>query len=294
MSQPETISGLASTAGRARVVVIGNEKGGTGKSTTAMHLIVGALREGLRVASIDLDSGQASLTRYITNRQDFAAANKVPLLVPQHHRIVLSDADSRADAARDDIARLSDTLVGFSKDYEVIFVDCPAGDAVVSRGAIAFADTLVTPVNDSFIDLDLLVRLAGDPPKPKGPSRYSETVWEQRKLRASSGGNPIDWVVLRNRIASLSSRNQISVAAILDDLSRNIGFRIADGFGERVVYRELFVQGLTVLDLRDAGAGVTLSMSHLTARQEVRRLLDFIGLTDEGEAESPAENQAVP
>ena len=146
----------------------------------------------------------------------------------------------------------------------------------------------MTPVNDSFVDLDLLVRLEGDPPQQKGPSRYSEAVWEQRKVRARSGGNPIDWVVLRNRIASLSSRNQISVAEILQDLSRNIGFRIADGFGERVVYRELFVQGLTVLDLRDVGPGVTLSMSHLAARQEVYRLLDFIGLVDRSETETRA------
>lgn len=286
LSEPETISNLAVITGRARVVVIGNEKGGTGKSTTAMHLIVGAMREGARVASIDLDSGQASLTRYITNRQAFAEDRGVSLVVPEHHRIVLSDADSRADAAMEDIGRLSDELMRLSENYDVIFVDSPAGDAAVARGAIAFADTLVTPVNDSFIDLDLLVRLEGEPPQTKGPSRYSEAVWEQRKVRARSGGDPIDWVVLRNRIASLSSRNQVSVAAILDDLSRNIGFRISDGFGERVVYRELFVQGLTVLDLRDVGSGVALSMSHLAARQEVRRLLEFIGLAGQFESEN--------
>ncbi len=288
LSQPESIANLATITGRARVVVIGNEKGGTGKSTTAMHLIVGAMREGARVSSIDLDSGQASLTRYVTNRRAFAEEHGVSLVVPEHHRIVLSDADSRADAAKEDIGRLSDELMRLSENCDVIFVDSPAGDAAVARGAIAFADTLVTPVNDSFIDLDLLVRLEGDPPQPKGPSRYSEAVWEQRKIRARSGGNPIDWVVLRNRIASLSSRNQISVAEILDDLSRNIGFRIADGFGERVVYRELFVQGLTVLDLRDVGEGVSLSMSHLAARQEVRRLLDFIGLAGQLESENRA------
>ncbi len=288
LSQPESIADLATITGRARVVVIGNEKGGTGKSTTAMHLIVGAMREGARVASIDLDAGQASLTRYITNRQAFAKEHGVPLVVPEHHRIVLSDADSRADAAKEDIGRLSDELMRASENCDVIFVDCPGGDAAVARGAIAFADTLVTPVNDSFIDLDLLVRLEGEPPQPKGPSRYSEAVWEQRKVRARSGGNPIDWVVLRNRIASLSSRNQVSVAKILQDLSRNIGFRIADGFGERVIYRELFVQGLTVLDLRDVGSGVTLSMSHLAARQEVYRLLDFIELVGRFETQTRA------
>jgi chromosome partitioning protein len=288
LNQPESIADLATITGRARVVVIGNEKGGTGKSTTAMHLIVGAMREGARVASIDLDSGQASLTRYITNRQAFASEHGVPLVVPEHHRIVLSDADSRSGAAKEDIGRLSDALMRASENRDVVFVDCPAGDAAVARGAIAFADTLVTPVNDSFIDLDLLVRLEGDPPRPKGPSRYAEAVWEQRKVRARSGGNPIDWVVLRNRIASLSSRNEVSVAEVLQELSRNIGFRIADGFGERVVYRELFVQGLTVLDLRDAGSGVTLSMSHLAARQEVYRLLDFIGLAGRSESENRA------
>ena len=288
LSQPDSISDLATITGRARVVVIGNEKGGTGKSTTAMHLIVGAMREGARVASIDLDSGQASLTRYVTNRQTFAEEHRVSLVVPEHHRIVLSTSDSRTDAAKEDLERLSDELMRLSENYDVIFVDSPAGDSAVARGAMAFADTLVTPVNDSFIDLDLLVRLEGDPPQPIGPSRYSEAVWEQRKVRARSGGDPIDWVVLRNRIASLSSRNQVSVAEILDELSQSIGFRIADGFGERVVYRELFVQGLTVLDLREVGAGVSLSMSHLAARQEVRRLLDFIGLAGQFESEDRA------
>ncbi|MBM3566952.1 MAG: ATPase, partial [Alphaproteobacteria bacterium] len=55
-------------AKRAHVIVLGNEKGGSGKSTTAMHLIAACLRDGRSVASIDLDARQGTLTRYLSNR----------------------------------------------------------------------------------------------------------------------------------------------------------------------------------------------------------------------------------
>lgn len=264
--------------GRGRIVVIGNEKGGTGKSTTAMHLAVGALREGLRVKSVDLDAGQASFSRYVGNRVSFADEHGVPLVAPDHHPLLPSEADSKSESETEDRERLGQLLVRLAADCDVVVVDCPGSDTILARNAIPFADTLVTPINDSFVDLDLLAKFDGDPPAPVGPSRYSETVWEARKERARRGGAAIDWVVLRNRVSSLPSRNQRSVEAVLDNMSPRFGFRVSEGFRERVVFRELFLQGLTVLDLREEGSGVTLNMSHVAARQEVRRLLDFIGL----------------
>ena len=263
---------------RGRIVVIGNEKGGTGKSTTAMHLAVGALREGLRVSSVDLDAGQASFSRYVGNRVSFAGEHDVTLIAPDHHPLPPSETDSKAEAEVDDRERLGQLLVRLAADSDVVVVDCPGSDTILARNAIPFADTLVTPINDSFVDLDLLAKFEGDPPTPIGPSRYSETVWEARKERARRGGAAIDWIILRNRVSSLPSRNQRSVEAVLENMSPRFGFRVSEGFRERVVFRELFLQGLTVLDLREEGSGVTLNMSHVAARQEVRRLLDFIGL----------------
>ena len=280
MSHPGSVSGPARAEGRTRVVVLGNEKGGTGKSTTAMHLIIGAMREGARVGSIDLDSGQASLSRYIANRREFADENGIALIMPEHHRLVLSLDDSRSRAGEEDRGRLIREIKRLSQTNDIVFIDTPGGDTDIGRTAIRFADTLVTPINDSLIDLDLIARLEGDPPEPVGPSRFSEKVWEARKERASDGMGPIDWVVLRNRVSTLASRNRQAIEAALDELSGRFGFRVATGFGERVVFRELFLQGLTVLDLRESGTNVPLNMSHIAARREVRRLLEFTGLAD--------------
>ena len=74
---------------------------------------------------------------------------------------------------------------------------------------------------------------------------------------------------------------------IVDKLAARIRFRVAPGFGERVIYRELFLKGLTLLDLREKGVGIALSMSHMAARQEVRALLEIIGFT-------PADGEELP
>jgi len=280
VSHPGSLNGPVRVKGRAKVVVLGNEKGGTGKSTTAMHLIIGAMREGARVGSIDLDSGQASLSRYIANRRDFAEENGVSLIMPEHHRLVLSQDDSRAQASKEDHGRLTREIKRLSQSNDVVVIDTPGGDTDIGRTALRYADALVTPINDSLIDLDLIARLEGDPPEPVGPSRFSEKVWEARKRRASDGMDTIDWVVLRNRVSTLASRNRQAIEAALDDLCARFGFRVALGFGERVVFRELFLQGLTVLDLRESGTNVPLNMSHIAARREVRRLLEFVGLVD--------------
>ena len=256
-----------SGSGPGTVIVLGNEKGGTGKSTTAMHLIVALLRGGNSVASVDLDSHQGTLTRYIENRRNFAGSEGLRLQLPEHHRVAGGEAEiSEADALIDRLAAAHDYVV----------LDCPGTDNALARHAISRADILITPVNDSFIDLDLLARIGGTPPRVLGPSVYSQTVWEGRQRRAMNGGRPIDWIVLRNRLSPLDSRNKKSVGLTLEELARRIGCRCLDGFHERVIFRQLFLQGLTVLDLREEGAGVALNMSHVAARQEIRRLADAV------------------
>jgi chromosome partitioning protein len=110
-------------------------------------------------------------------------------------------------------------------------------------------------------------------------------VWEQKKRRALTDGGSIDWIVMRNRLASLDARNKRRIGKLVEELARRIGFRLAPGFSERVVFRELFPRGLTLLDLADAGTALTLS--HVAARQELRGLLDVIGLPkpEEGEGQ---------
>ena len=264
--------------GKPHIIVLGNEKGGSGKSTTAMHLAVALLHDGYKVGSIDCDARQGSFTRYVENRRATAATMLVPLPMPRHIPVENSTADS-AIARRDDEAdRLSGALAELA-GCDFIVIDTPGSDTSLSRLAHTLADTLITPLNDSFLDLDLLGRIDGAGEKILKPSVYSEMVWDQRKQRAVNRGRPIDWIVMRNRLSSLDAKNKRDIGRLLEQLSRRIGFRIAPGFTERVIFRELFPRGLTLLDLSRRDAGITWRISHVAARQEVRELVAAVGLS---------------
>lgn len=258
-----------------RILVLGNEKGGSGKSTTAMHLVVALLRQGRSVGVVDLDARQGTLSRYVENRRAFMASEGVRLPLPELRQVLRSEAPTRAEAEAEERSGLEAALADLS-GCDMLVIDTPGSDSFLSRLGHTYADVLVSPMNDSFVDLDLLARIDREGRKILGPSVYSQMVWEQRQARARAGGRPIDWVVLRNRLSHLDARNKRDVARLLEQLARRIGFRLAPGFGERVIFRQLFPQGLTLLDLRQSGTDLT--MSHLAARQEVRALLSAIGL----------------
>ena len=262
-----------------RVIVLGNEKGGSGKSTTAMHVTVSLMKQGRKVGCIDLDARQGSLSRYVENRRSFMEETGLKLPLPEVRRIYRSENDVRSAAEAEDSEALDRALDELS-DCDSIVIDTPGSDNYLSRLGHAQADVLITPLNDSFLDLDLLARIDADGRRVLAPSIYSQMVWEQRQRRAKQGLAPIDWVVMRNRLSHVNARNKRDVGQLLEQLSRRIGFRLAPGFGERVIFRELFPKGLTLLDLREKGAGVRLNMSHLAARQEVRELFRAVGLED--------------
>lgn len=271
---------------RAHVIVIGNQKGGAGKSTVAMHLIVALMRMGKRTGALDLDVRQRSLTRYIENRARWIAKKGATLPAPQileinESRQRLLDAAEAEDEAgfRAALRRLSETC-----DY--IVIDSPGGDSHLSRLAHACADTLITPLNDSFVDFDLLGDVDPEAADIVRPSIYSEMVWDSRKRKAQNERTPIDWVVMRNRTSAsrIEAKNKQRVGDALKTLSSRIGFRLAPGLSERVIFRELFPQGLTLLDL-DTEAQGDMRMTHLAARQELRDLFITLKLPGlEGEA----------
>jgi len=260
----------------ARLIVMGNEKGGSGKSTTAMHLITALVRAGHAVGALDLDLRQKSLFRYLDNRQDYMRRHD--LVLPMPRRIVLeaSGLDSRAEAEAEDQARFQAALAELS-GCDFIVVDCPGSYSTYSRLAHAAADTLITPMNDSLVDFDMLARLEPATGAIRGPSVYAEMVWKARQARCAGGRRPTDWVVLRNRMTTLDARNKRRVAGALAELAQRIGFRLVPGFSERVVFRELFLSGLTLLDLRDSDPQA-MTMSNVAARQEVRELVRALDL----------------
>ncbi len=263
---------------RGHVVVLGNEKGGSGKSTTAMHLFVALARAGKSVGAIDLDLRQQSFFRYLENRRDYAERRGVALILPDTASPTPSSLPGRAEAEAEDRQRLRDLLETMRARCDFVIVDCPGSDSVFSQEAHSAADTLITPMNDSLIDFDLLARVDPASGRIKGPSVYAEMVWRGRQMRAQQGLAPIDWVVIRNRVAMLDARNKRRVGDMLSELSRRIGFRVAPGFSERVIFRELFLTGLTLLDIKSDSKLVTMSMSHVAARQEVRELVRSLAL----------------
>jgi chromosome partitioning protein len=254
----------------ARIIVFGNEKGGTGKSTAAFQVAIGLLRRGFRVATLDLDARQGTLSRYMANR---ALRDGAPM--PAHASVAQSPLNDSIQAAAADREALDAALTGFDNP-EFIVVDTPGSDTRISRMAHSSADTLVTPINDSFVDFDLLAKVDPKTRKILGPSIYAELVWERRKERAMAGGKPIDWIVMRNRLGHSEARNKREMGEALEELAKRIGFRTIAGFGERVIFRELFLAGLTLFDLGAAVGGPPLSMSHLAGRQEARGLIDAI------------------
>jgi len=258
------------------VIVLGNEKGGSGKSTTAMHLTVGLLRDGYRVGAIDLDARQATLAGYIAARETFVRTKGVALALPRVLTVERSEEDSRSAAEADERARFGAALDALSRDCEIIVIDCPGSDTFLSRLGHAQADTLVTPINDSFVDFAMLAKVDPDNRDVVHPSIYSEMVWQARKARFARDRGRIDWIVMRNRLGAVAARNKRDVGASLQTLARRIGFRTVKGFGERVIFRELFLQGLTLMDVREAGLGIALGMSHVAARAEVRALIGAI------------------
>ncbi|MSO92983.1 MAG: ATPase [Rhodospirillales bacterium] len=259
------------------VVVVGNEKGGSGKSTVAMHLAVGFLQSGRKVATVDLDTRQATLTRYVANRRLYTRAVGKDVLMPDHYGGEVTSDLTDPKGVKQASDRLVLLLEGARVNHDVVIVDTPGSDHVLSRLAHSYADTLVTPLNDSFIDLDVLAHVDGQRMQVMGPSHYTQMVIEQKQKRRERDGGTLEWIILRNRVSSLASRNTRDVDLALRDLAARVGFRVVPGFTERVIYRELFPIGVTILDLKDAADGKGLSLSHLAARQEVHALVASIG-----------------
>ncbi|WP_340107870.1 division plane positioning ATPase MipZ [Pikeienuella sp. HZG-20] len=259
---------------RAHVIVLGNEKGGSGKSTTAMHIFAALSRQGKRIGAMDLDLRQQSFFRYLDNRAAYAAKSGEALTTAERRDIKASRADNRRDAREIDDETFGTALEELQERCDFILIDCPGAHSYFAQLAHASADTLITPMNDSLIDFDLLAHVDPGTEKVLGPSVYSEMVWRARQLRAKAGLKSIDWIVTRNRMSNLQARNKRKVGGFLEDLSRRIGFRIAPGFSERVIFRELFLDGLTLMDQ----PGGAMSLSHVAARQEVRDLLKTLAL----------------
>lgn len=262
---------------RPHRIVFANEKGGTGKSTTAVHVAVALAYRGAKVAALDLDSRQRTMHRYFENRTETEVRRAIAL------------PSARCEVFRGrETAELEGALERLGAGMDFIVVDTPGRDDPLARHAATGADTLVTPMNDSFVDFDLIGQVDAETFKVRKLSFYAELIWETRKTRALQRRQEIDWVVVRNRTGHAEARNMQRIERALAELSKRAGFRVAKGLSERVIYRELFPSGLTLLDKGQLGE---LGTSHLVARQELRTLVAGLHLPDP--ARKPSELEAA-
>ena len=250
----------------AHHIVFANEKGGTGKSTTAVHVAIALAARGAKVACIDMDTRQRSMFRYLENRAATIKRRGVTLPIPD---FAVFDGGSQRS--------LELLTQQFESSHDFLVFDTPGRDDTYARYVATRANTLVTPINDSFVDFDLIGQVDAETFKVKRLSFYAELIWEARKERAKTDGVTIDWVVVRNRLHNMEARNQQRMTEAIAELSKRVGFRALPGLNERVIYRELFPSGLTLIDKGHLGQ---LATAHIVARQELRELLAGLALPD--------------
>jgi len=259
--------------GSPHIIVFANEKGGTGKSTTAVHVAIALATRGAKVACFDLDHRQRTVGRYLDNRAESVKRTGQELSMPIH---------ATHDGASE--AFFQETWFRLAEGTDYLVVDTPGRDDPFARTAATLANTLVTPMNDSFVDFDLIGQVHPETYQVTRPSFYAELIWDARKQRARADGTTIDWVVLRNRLQHIEARNMRRVSDALTQLAKRVGFRIIPGLHERVIYRELFPAGLTLLDTKAFGA---MGLGHVAARQELREMMAALALP-EAEAKNAA------
>jgi len=269
----------ATRARSARVIVVGNEKGGSGKSTVAMHIAIALIKAGQRVATIDLDTRQKSFTHYVENRCTWAKHVARDLGIPDHFCL---DEKVSYPTAEDEVSRcktLTDMVDALAHTHGIIVIDTPGHDGYLMQLAHSMADTLITPLNDSFVDVDVLGTVDPETFDVTGTSHYSQMVEEARRQRYILDGVTPDWVVLRNRLSTLGSRNKRLVGEGLQELSQRLNFRCTEGLAERVIFREFYPRGLTAVDdLDELMLGARPTMSHVSARLEMQNLLSTVML----------------
>ncbi|NRA73630.1 MAG: AAA family ATPase [Rickettsiales bacterium] len=260
----------------ATTIVIGNEKGGAGKTTVAVHLTMALLYLGFEVASVDTDIRQASFTNYLENRKATTKFKNFDIPNPKHYRIKSDKQQTTAEISNNEHDQITTILSQENEVQDFIIIDTPGTHNSLSRLVHSFADIVITPINDSFFDINVLAEVKAENLDVVKPGIYSQMIWEQKINKAKRDGKSMDWIIMRNRLHSLDSNNKKNIEKVISKLSKKVGCKIASGFGERVIFKELFLKGLTLLDLKNKAITTNMTVSHLAARHELFNLLKTI------------------
>ena len=261
----------------SKIIVFGNEKGGSGKTTTAFHVAIALLKASHKILIVDADVRQKSFTRYLENREQTIQSGKISLEIPK----ILNISEEILNNIDENTSELQKILDEKKKDFDFIIIDTPGHYNKLSKVLHEQADIIVTPINDSFLDLDLLGQINSEDLSNSKVGVYSNMVFECKKQRALKDKKEIEWYVIRNRISGTSTINMQNIEEAVNKLSSKYGFKVISGFGDRVIFKELFLDGLT---LSDAGLSpkVRMNLSLIAARQELREIMVQISKNQNG------------
>jgi chromosome partitioning protein len=169
----------------------------------------------------------------------------------------------------EDLAAFRAAISGLDKACQFLVVDTPSTDNYLMRLAHLMADTLLTPLQDSFLDLGTLALTDPVTHEVTRTGNYAAMVCEARKKRRQLDATVFDWVVIRNRC----SEGRL-IKRSVNELGKRVGFRDFEGSAERGVYRQFFPVGLTAFDATDEGIlGAPPDAAHLAAHQEMAELM---------------------
>lgn len=260
-------------AKKAHIIVVSNEKGGTGKSTISMHLAISLMQESFSVAVIDMDGRQGTLSKYIANRKKFCLHRKIKLPVPELFTYAPQSDPELIAANRDNIDHRIKELI---HEYDAIIIDTPGTKNYLFDIAHRYADTLITPMTDSLIDLNVMADIDFESATIGRPGHYASFIWDVKKQMAAEGRHYLNWIVVGNKTSPYKSKNKNAVFEYLERLGKLYGFRFTPGLKDRLIFKELFLEGLTVLDMQNEKLKMRMTMSHLAAKREVRSIAEFI------------------
>ncbi|MCJ8324116.1 MAG: AAA family ATPase [Rhizobiales bacterium] len=270
------MTGNAAENNSSRVIVLGNEKGGTGKTTLAIHLLLGLQANGARVAAIDLDGRVGGFSRFLKNREAWAKNSRQNIYTPPFFTVSASQDNDINKREQEEFAGFAGAVEKLEHISDYLILDLPSGDTYLGRLAHSMADILITPINDGFLDVNVLGDVDNVDYSVNGINPYGQYVMDCLARRKNIDGSGFDWLLVKNRVSSLGAKHKQKVDKALTNLADKLGATIASNIGDRVIFRELYAMGLSVFDVLDRQTGVKATASHNEAKREILDLIEFI------------------